>query len=59
MENMFSLMEKFSKDLESYKKDYEEFKKSPAHDKPVLRKTFAKENILDAKVEFLKNSLRK
>lgn len=59
MENMFSLLEKFSKDLESYKKDYEEFKKSPAHDKPVLRKTFAKENILDAKVEFLRNSLRK
>lgn len=59
MENMFSLMDKFSKDLESYKKDYEEFKKSPAHDKPVMKKTFAKENIMDAKVEFLRNALRK
>ena len=52
-------MDKFSKDLESYKKDYEEFKKSPAHEQPVLRKTFGKENILDAKVEFLKKAIRK
>lgn len=58
MEEMFSLMNKFSKDFETYKKDYEEFKSSPVHEKPVLRKTFGQENILDAKVEFLKTALR-
>jgi hypothetical protein len=58
MEEMFNLMSNFSKDFESYKKDYEEFKSSPVHEKPVLRKTFGQENILDAKVEFLKNALK-
>lgn len=59
MEKMISMMADFSKDLESYKKDYEEFKKSPAFEKPIVRKTFAQENIADAKVKFLREALRK
>jgi len=59
MEKMISMMADFSKDLESYKKDYEEFKKSPAFEKSIVRKTFSQENIADAKVRFLRESLRK
>lgn len=59
MEKMITMMSSFSKDFESYKKDYEEFKNSPAFDKPVARKTFAQENIADAKVRFLRDALRK
>jgi len=59
MEKMISMMADFSKDFESYKKDYEEFKSSPAFEKPIVRKTFGKENILDAKVAFLRDALRK
>jgi len=59
MEKMISMMATFSKDLESYKKDYEEFKNSPVFETPVARKTFAQENIADAKVRFLKDALRK
>ena len=59
MEKMISMMADFSKDLESYKKDYEEFKSSPAFEKPIARKTFAQENIADAKVKFLREALRK
>lgn len=59
MEKMISMMATFSKDLESYKKDYEEFKNSPAFEKPIARKTFAQENIADAKVKFLREALRK
>jgi len=59
MEKMISMMATFTKDLESYKKDYEEFKNSPAFEKPIARKTFAQENIADAKVKFLREALRK
>jgi hypothetical protein len=54
MSSMLSLMQKYSKDFESIKNDYEEFKKSPVFASPVMKKTFAKENLLDAKLEFLK-----
>lgn len=59
MSSMLEMMSKFSKDFESYKKDYEEFKNSPAHEAPIARKTFGKENIMDMKVQFLKEALRK
>jgi hypothetical protein len=59
MSEMISIMSKFSKDFESYKKDYEGFKNSPQFDKPITRKTFGKENLMDAKVAFLKNALKK
>ena len=59
MSGMVSMMSKFSKEFDSYKTDYEDFKNSPVFDKPVARKTFAKENIADAKVAFLRNALKK
>jgi flagellar basal body rod protein FlgG len=59
MSSMLSLMQNYSKDLESIKKDYEEFKKSPAFSSPVVKKSFAKENILDQKIAFLKNAMAK
>jgi len=59
MTEMLSMLNKFSKDLESYKNDYEEFKNSPVHTEPVVRKTFGKENMMDAKVRFLRDALRK
>lgn len=59
MTEMISMLNKFSKDLESYKNDYEEFKNSPVHTEPVVRKTFGKENLMDAKVRFLRDALRK
>lgn len=59
MSEMITAMSKFTKDFESYKKDYEEFKNSPAFEKPIVRKTFAQENIADAKVKFLRDALRK
>ena len=59
MSSMLEMMSKFSQDFESYKKDYEEFKNSPVHEAPIARKTFGKENIMDLKVEFLKEALRK
>jgi ribosomal protein L21E len=58
MERMLGMMTQFSSDFQDHKKDYEAFKKQP-QTSPVVKKTFAKENILDAKVEFLKNALRK
>jgi hypothetical protein len=59
MTEMMSLMSSFSKDLESYKKDYEEFKKQPNFTEPVVKKSFCKVNLIDAKYEFLKqNSLK-
>jgi hypothetical protein len=58
MTEMLSMLNKFSKDFESYKNDYEEFKNSPVHTEPVVRKTFGKENIMDAKVRFLRDALR-
>lgn len=59
MGEMLKMMQKYSADLNTMKKDYEDFKNSPVHSSPVARKTFGKENILDAKVRFLKESLRK
>lgn len=60
MTEMMSVMSTFSKDLESYKKDYEEFKKQPNFTEPVVKKSFGKVNLIDAKYEFLKqNSLNK
>lgn len=59
MTEMLSMLNKFSKEFDSYKKDYEEFKNSPVHEAPVVKKTFGKENIMDAKVRFLRDSLRK
>jgi hypothetical protein len=59
MSEMISVMSKFSKDFESYKKDYEEFKNSPAFNSPIVKKSFAKENIGDAKLAFLRNALKK
>jgi len=59
MTEMLSMLNKFSKDLESYKNDYEEFKNSPVHTEPVVKKTFGKENMMDAKVRFLRDALRK
>lgn len=57
MSSMLTLMQEFSTEFNSIKKDYEEFKKSPAFASPVMKKTFAKENILDQKVAFLKGAL--
>ena len=58
MSSMLSLMQEYSKEFNSIKKDYEEFKKSPVFGAPVMKKSFAKENILDQKVAFLKNALK-
>lgn len=46
-----------NKELSSIKKDYTEFKKQPVFKQPVAKKTFAKENLLDAKLEFLKQTI--
>jgi hypothetical protein len=58
MSSMLSLMQNYSTEFNSIKKDYEEFKKSPVFGAPVMKKSFAKENILDQKVAFLKNALK-
>jgi hypothetical protein len=58
MGEMLKMMQKYSADLSEMKKDYEGFKNSPVHQSPVAKKTFGKENILDAKVRFLRESLR-
>ena len=57
MNEMFNLLKELHHDFESYKKDYEEFKKQPNFKEPVVRKTFGKENLLDAKVRFLKDNI--
>jgi hypothetical protein len=57
MNEMFSLLKSLHHDFESYKKDYEEFKKQPNFKEPIVRKTFGKENLLDAKVRFLKENI--
>lgn len=57
MNEMFNLLKSLSHDFESYKKDYEEFKKQPNFKEPVVRKTFGKENLLDAKMRFLKDNI--
>ncbi len=59
MGSMLSLMQNYSKDFESVKNDYTEFKKSPAFSSPIMKKTFAKENILDQKLAFLKGAMKK
>lgn len=58
MGEMLKMMQKYSVELSEMKKDYEGFKNSPVHQSPVAKKTFGKENILDAKVRFLRESLR-
>ena len=57
MSEMFTLVSSIHHDFESYKKDYEEFKKQPNFKEPVVRKTFGKENLMDAKYAFLKNNI--
>ena len=59
MSEMLSMMNKFSKDLESFKTDYSEFKKQPNFTQPIVKKTFGKENLIDAKYEFLMGALVK
>ena len=59
MGSMLSLMQNYSRDLESIKTDYTEFKKSPAFSSPIMKKTFAMENILDQKVAFLRSAMKK
>jgi hypothetical protein len=59
MGEMLKMMQDFSKDFEAVKADYQDFKKQPQVDAPIVKKTFAKENILDAKVAFLKNAMNK
>lgn len=59
MGSMLSLMQNYSRDLESIKTDYTEFKKSPAFSSPIMKKTFAKENIMDQKLAFLKGAMKK
>ena len=58
MGSMLSLMQNYSRDFESIKNDYTEFKKSPAFSSPIMKKTFAKENILDQKLAFLKGAMK-
>lgn len=58
MGSMLSLMQTYSKDFESIKNDYTEFKKSPAFSSPIMKKSFAKENILDQKLAFLKGAMK-
>jgi hypothetical protein len=55
MVGLLTELNKFKTDFESIKKDFEEFKKQPDR-KPVVKTNFAKENILDWKLELLKNS---
>ena len=59
MSEMLSMMNKFSKELDSFKSDYAEFKKQPNFTQPVVKKTFGKENLIDAKYEFLMGALGK
>lgn len=58
MGEMLSMMQNYSKQFEDIKVDYEEFKRQPQVDAPIVKKTFGKENLLDAKVAFLKNALK-
>jgi flagellar basal body rod protein FlgG len=55
MVGLLTELNKFKTDFESIKKDFEEFKKQPDR-KPVVKSSFAKENILDWKLELLKSS---
>jgi len=55
MIGLLTELNKFKTDFESIKKDFEEFKKQPDR-QPVVKKNFAKENIMDWKLELLKNS---
>jgi hypothetical protein len=54
MSKLLITVSDLNKELQTIKKDYSEFKKQPAFKQPVAKKTFAKENLLDAKLEFLK-----
>jgi hypothetical protein len=55
MIGLISELNKFKTDFESIKKDFEEFKKQPDR-KPVVKNNFGKENVMDWKMELLKNS---
>lgn len=57
MREMMSLVSDFSKEFQSFKQDYSEFKKSPSFSNPVVKKSFGKENLMDAKLDFLKSAL--
>lgn len=58
MTKMLDLMQNFNSELDSIKTDYAEFKSSPIHKPLNPNMTFGKENILDAKVRFLKQALK-
>jgi hypothetical protein len=57
MGKMLEMMSSFSTELQSIKKDYQEFKNQPQYKDTVAKKHLGKENILDAKLEFLKNAM--
>jgi hypothetical protein len=57
MSQILSVVSDLNKELSSFKKDYAEFKKQPNFREPVVKKTFAKENILDAKMDFLRSTI--
>lgn len=48
-----------NKELKTIKKDYAEFKKQPVYTNTVAKKSVAKENLIDAKYEFLKATILK
>jgi len=57
MKEMKQAMSQMFTILSGLSKDYETFKSQPVFKEPVVKKTFGKENLLDAKVRFLKNNL--
>lgn len=59
MSEMLSMMNKFSKELDGFQKDYSEFKKQPNFEQPVVKKTFGKENLIDAKYRLLMDAMGK
>lgn len=59
MGRMLEMMQKFNTELDSIKTDYEEFKSLPIHKPLNPTLTFGKENILDAKVKFLREAFKK
>jgi len=58
MAEMFSLIKDMNANFETTKKEFESFRNSPVFETPVVKKTFAKENLLDTKMEFLKQAIR-
>ena len=57
MKEMKEAMSQMFTILSGLSKDYESFKSQPFFKEPVVKKTFGKENLLDAKVRFLKNNI--